>query len=327
MPDMVETYAGTGVAPWWAGISPTARKMQLLAGETATWEEISVAADITWGVSKQPLLIAGPHPRVVPDYRAIQRDDGVITGVVKDTYHLFQNLEGGEFAKALLTAHPGYIVGFLTAGSLYSGKVVFALAKVDREIHVRGDGSPLTDYLLATWGHDGRHGLTAADTMIRVVCANTLTGALATAKDKITIRHTANMNTRVEEAKRALDIHAKYVDVLEHTLNDLTRRPMTLDEVTAFTVALLPANPEVEHAYKTEADRRAILDLFTSGPNMRDLPFTAYRAYNAVTEWTDHGKAYRTTKTGTASDRNALSIIEGSAYSLKADALKLLVKA
>jgi phage/plasmid-like protein (TIGR03299 family) len=328
MPDMVETFAGVGATPWWAGISPTSRKMAMLEGETATWEELRDAAEIDWTVSKQRIMVAGSNPRMVNGYRAIQRDkDGDILGVTKDTYHLFQNDEGGEFAKALLSASEGYVAGFLTCGSLYGGRLVWALAKINKDLHVRGDGSPLADYLLASWGHDGRHGLTAADTMIRVVCANTLTAAVKGAVAKTTVRHTVNMASRVEEAKRALDIHRKYVETLEAVLNDLTYRPMTIEDVTNFTTQLLPTNPKSEHPYRTEAEREAIVNLFRSSPNLDGMPLTAYRAYQAVTEYLDHGKTYRATKNGAADDRRAVSIIEGSAYGLKSDALSLLVKA
>jgi hypothetical protein len=102
---------------------------------------------------------------------------------------------------------------------------------------------------------------------------------------------------------------------------------MTTPEVTNFTVKLLPANPDVEHAYRTEADRLAIVNLFQASPTLVGVAPTAYRAYQATTEWLDHVKVVKDTKTEKASDRRALSIIEGGAADLKATALKLLAKA
>jgi hypothetical protein len=95
-------------------------------------------------------------------------------------------------------------------------------------------------------------------------------------------------------------------------------------EIGLFTEKLIPSNPEVEHAYKTEAQRQEIIDLFTSSPTLDGVPQTAYRAFQAVAEWTDHFATVRDTKSANAADRRALSIIEGPAYAMKSAALKLL---
>jgi phage/plasmid-like protein (TIGR03299 family) len=337
MPDMVETYAGTGTAPWWAGISPTAKSMVLLEGEAVSGSQIKEAAGLDWTVSKRELsyreFIAGVPTsdlRRVPKYIGLVRDsDDSFLGIAKTTYHTFQNTEALETMDLVLGAadEVGEAMHYVTAGALFGGAICWALAKFDKDLHVRGDGSPLTDYLLGYWGHDGGHGYTLADTMIRVVCSNTATAALDGATDKVTIRHTQNMAGRIEEARKALDVHAKYRETLVETLNALTTKRMTLNEVTDFTVKLLPANPEAERAYRTEAERQAILDIYQTSELLGSLPKTAYRAYNAVTEYADHHVNVRTTKSGSGEDRRAFSIVEGPAYSLKSRALSLLVKA
>jgi phage/plasmid-like protein (TIGR03299 family) len=322
MPDMVETFAGVWT-PWWAGISPTAKSMNILAGPVSG-AEMQTAAGLDWLVSKQPAFVTGEHAGRIPGWNAVQREtDGAIFGMVKDTYHLFQNTEGFANMEVLLAEGD---LDFLTGGSLFGGAFVWALAKAG-EFYVHGDGSPYADYILGMWGHDGRHGFTLASTDVRVVCWNTASAAVAGAKDKVTIRHTPNMASRVEAARKALDIHAKYVETLQAVLTDLSKRPMTIDEVTNFTVSLLPANPDVERAFRTEAERKAIVDLFSGSATLDGVANTAYRAYQAVAEYTDHVKDYRTTKTGSALDRQAMSIIDGPAADLKATAIRLLVKA
>lgn len=332
MPDAVETYAGT-VVPWWLNTSPTAKHAEILDG-TRTSAEMRQAAGLLWSVSKRPLVYptwGSPNEaRTAPRYMAQARDtDDAFYGIVKDTYHTFQNSEAFETMDVILAqaAAGDEGVQYETAGSLFGGAMCWALAKFDKELHVRGDGSALTDYLLGWWGHDGRHGFGLGNTMVRVVCANTLSAGRKGSTDKIVLRHTANMGSRVEEARRALDIHAKYREELVATLNDLTRRPMTLDEVLAFTVELLPSNPEVERAIRTEAERDEIVSIFKTSDLLDGLGFTAYRTYNAVTEYLDHHKDVRETKAGGALDRKAVSIVEGPVYDLKTRALSLLLKA
>jgi phage/plasmid-like protein (TIGR03299 family) len=323
MSDAVETYAGE-FKPWWAGISPTAKSMKVLTGPVDA-DTMEREAGLDWTVSKQPAFVTGEHAQRIKGWNAVQRDtDGSIFGLVKDTYHLFQNHDGFE-SMAVLLAEGDLL--HASAGSLFGGAFAWALAKVG-EFYIHGDGSPYEDYLLGYWGHDGRHGFTLASTDVRVVCANTASAAIGGAKHKVTIRHTPNMTARVEDAHKALDLHAKYIEKLQAVLTDLSRRPMTVDEVLNFTVALLPSNPDVEHAFRTEAERKAIADLFSSDTaTFAGLDFTAYRAYQAVTQYADHTKDVRTTKTASGADRLAFSIIDGPADALKATALRLLVKA
>ena len=325
MPDMVETYAGVGAQPWWVGSSPTVKDAKFLSGDSVDLDTLRVAAGLDWTVSKQPTFVTGQWPGRVPGQIAIQRDsDGAIFGTAKEGYHLFQNSEGFEFVQALLGEAEAQ---GLTAGAIYGGARAWVMVKLDGTIWVRGDGSPLENYLLATWGHTGRHALILADTTIRVVCANTVTAAVEGATDKVVIRHTPGMADKVEEARKALDIHSKYVQVLAETLKDLATREMTIGEVTKFTEVLLPANPDAEKAYRTEAERESIVGLFAHSKTLVGVPNTAYRAYQAVAEYTDNVKVIRGTRNGSAEDRRADSILDGSAYKVKSRALDLLVKA
>jgi hypothetical protein len=114
---------------------------------------------------------------------------------------------------------------------------------------------------------------------------------------------------------------------MEQFLNSLTFKPMGLAEVQRFTEVLLPADPDSEHAYKTEAARDAIVSLYRTSLNLSDVPETAYRVYQAVCEYTDHEQKYGDTKKSKGEDRRALSIIEGPAFSLKTRAGVLLAKA
>jgi phage/plasmid-like protein (TIGR03299 family) len=322
MSDAVETYAGPQA--WWEGISPTVRERVIL-DKNLTGKEMLEAASIDWTVSKQPLFVTGEHAVKVPFYMAVQRDsDGAVLGVVRDTYQTINNEALAELGDAI---RDNGGADWHTAGSLFEGRVVWMLAKLDKDIYIRGDESPIEDYLLLTTGHDGRHAVTAHQTPMRVVCANTLTAAIGASKTSYSMKHTANVQVRIEEARKALDIHFKYVQSMEDFLNSLADKPMTFDEVTRFTEVLLPANPQSEHPYKTEAAREGILALYRNSQTLVGVPDTAYRAYQAVAEYTDHVQKYGDTKKSKGEDRRALSIIEGPALAVKSRAARLLVKA
>lgn len=320
--DRVETYAGVWT-PWWAGKSETAKSMTVLAAATDA-ATMQTAAGLDWLVEKRPVFVMGDHFARVPGWNAIQREtDGAVFGMVRDGYHIFQNTEGFESLRILLSEAN---LDYLTAGSLFGGAFCWALAKVG-EFTVRGDGSKFEDHLLAYWGHDGKHGYTVAPTAVRVVCANTVSAALEGTRSRVTIKHAPNMDARIEQARLALDIHRQYVSDLKTVLDDLSQRPMSYEEVIKFTEALLPVNPDVERPYRTESERAQIMLLFHNGPTLEGVQNTAYRAYQAVAEYVDHVKVVNTTKTGSSDDRRALSIIDGAAANMKERAIKMLVKA
>ena len=345
MGDQVETYAGP--IPWWEGISPTMVSRTIL-NENLTGDEMLKAASLDWTVSKRPLYFGKDPNKVIADADAAGLDNGAVEaalaetpfqvpnfvatvrdsddaylGMVTPTYHIVDNSILAELGDAL----KGEGADWHTAGSLYGGRIVWLQAVLDRELMINGDPSKYAAYLLLTAGHDGNHPVTFANTPTRVVCANTMAMALGGAVAKINLRHTANVANRLDSVRKALGIANDYLDRFEVVANQMAAIPMSLMEIGLFTEKLIPSNPEVEHAYKTEAQRQEIIDLFTSSPTLDGVPQTAYRAFQAVAEWTDHFAMVRDTKSANAADRRAMSIIEGPAYAMKSAALKLLVPA
>ncbi len=261
----------------------------------------------------------------IPGFVAVVRQsDDACLGLVSPSYHVFQNAEMVKVTDAVLDEGGAH---YHTAGSLYGGQLVWTLAKFDKTIHVKGDGSPIEDYLLALTGHDGRHQLTFVNTNVRVWCGNTASAALRAASNRIGLRHTPGMGARIGEIRSALDLHFRYAETLQSFLNDLADRRMTLEEVCAFSEVLIPQSPDVEHSLRTEQKRRLLVDVFEHSPNLQDLPFTAYRAYEAVVEWADHALPYGDSRRFLGADRRAAAIIEGGADELKSRAAALLSEA
>jgi phage/plasmid-like protein (TIGR03299 family) len=243
-------------------------------------------------------------------------------------FRIFQPSELVALGDELLGRSGAY---YHTGGSLYDGKIIWLLAKFDKAIHVRGDGSPIEDYLALINGFDGRHGCTALTGMVRIVCGNTCAQAIAGARDKVTLRHTPGMENRVGQIRAVLDVHVQYRETLEAVLNRLTEKPMTIDEVKQFTTVLVPDPVDPDAAVKKhprlQLSRDLITALFAQSPTLEGVPFTAYRAYQAVTEYADNYRRYGDTKLKRGSDLRATSVIEGPAYDLKTDAVRILLKA
>jgi hypothetical protein len=87
---------------------------------------------------------------------------------------------------------------------------------------------------------------------------------------------------------------------------------------------LLPVDPKSDNPYKTLEQRAGILALFDHSSTMDGVAPSGYRMYQAVSEYADHFVPVFKTKRGSAEDRRADSIVDGSAYALKSRALALL---
>jgi phage/plasmid-like protein (TIGR03299 family) len=329
--DRVESYAGV-VTPWWAGKSATAVSMDVIGDgrETVPSDELFVRAGLAnWNVKKEPLFITGQHAQKLPDVVATVRGlDGAYLGYVSPSYPIVQN----EVMKGLGDAIMGEGAFGVTAGSLLGGRVAWMLFKLDRDaIRIKGDPSAVDMYFLMRTGHDARHGLGGDITPVRVVCWNTLQSGQESAVARVFFRHTTGIEKRIEELRkeaiRALGIVPKAVERFEHDMNVLASKPMTIDEVIAFTEVFLPVNPEVDKPFKTEAQRRELLAVYQNSSLLDGVAPSAYRVFNAVAEWTDHVRPYTDGKRLTGSDKRAISIIDGFAATKKEVAMRLLVKA
>lgn len=336
-----ETYFGPlERKPWW---DPSEAVSAVFLDHDLTSEEGLDAAGINWRVSKRPVFYpditndqpSEPAPTWGPAIHRADReyvtvrdtDNKFLGGVVKPGFTIFQNAELAVLGDELL----GRGAYLHTGGALYGGALVWLLYKFDKAIHVKGDGSPLADYMALINGHDGRHGCTAVTTITRILCGNTCAQAMANAVDRVTIRHTTGIAKRAAaEIRRVMDLHVGYRDTLETVLNNLADRPMTIEEVRNFTTVLIPTpapDPTDRVIRQTQARRDLIADLFVNSPTLDGVPQTAYRAYQAVVEAADQYVPYRTTKIGTGLDRRATAILDGKAYDQKGDAIRLLLKA
>ena len=113
------------------------------------------------------------------------RDDNhTPLGYVKQRYTIVQNTAAFKFLIMLFGENSAI---WQTAGCFGNGERIFVSAKLPQNILVKGD--PVENYLVFVNSHDGSSGVRILFTPIRVICQNTLTAALRTSTNSISIRH------------------------------------------------------------------------------------------------------------------------------------------
>jgi phage/plasmid-like protein (TIGR03299 family) len=288
-----------------------------------TVDEMLEAAGQAWQVYSAPVTaeLAG-GPALIDNAQAIVRDDThVILSIMGSRYKLLQNASIYELGRALVDDHGLEPVG---AGEFGGGKIVWAQFRLPKHVKVEGDPSAIEPMLLIFTSHDGSRPFGAVVTTIRVVCRNTFNAAISGANNRFSVKHTPSADWKLGEARRVLGLSFAYLDTFEKVMDDLVGRPMTRRDFEKFTEKLLPIPETAERPFKTEQERESLRAIYAGSDLLDGLDLTAYRAFNAVTEWADHHRTYHETKQNAKADNKALSLFDGQAAKLKSRALDLL---
>ena len=163
-------------------------------------------------------------------------------------------------------------------------------------------------YLCLSNAHDGSACLQVLLTGIRVVCNNTLSAALHTAKRKISIRHMSLMNQRKREALIAMGAASKYFHDLEAFASMLAGKKVSIGKVLD---RLFPASDEMSARQLTSNSevKELIKDLLMKKDDLQNFKGTAWGAYSALADYRSNAEPRR--KTATFGDRKMAMFLDG----------------
>lgn len=276
----------------WAGDTPWHGLGIQLPGEISI-DELATYPQFAWEAEKVQLQL--PDGRSVDTYAMLRSDTKDIIGrSVGFKYHPLQFKDAFGFFNSFVSSKEAIIH---TAGLINNGSRVWLLAKLPGEIRVHGD-DVIGKYLLLSNSHDGTSPVQITFTPIRVVCQNTERAALSGSNNIHSIRHTKGINQAIQDASKAMGIANAYYSELEQAFQNLQRKELTYTESIGFIQQVFEA--EFESSEKGSTRARNILDsvyelLDTGmGTELPGVKGTAWGAYNAVTEYIDHKKNYRT---------------------------------
>ena len=291
-----------------------------------TSAEMIVAAGLDWAVKQQPIFttLDGKQIAINGKRANVRSTDGEVLGVVGDRYTPIQNDEMMSFADALLDEGARYE----TAGSLKSGQVIFAALEIPEKIAIKGDNGATTTYLVIANGHNGLFPLKAMITPVRVVCMNTLNAALGSAKMSFTLRHTAKIEEKVSEAKRALGLASAAVDEFSLIGSRMVKEKMERGEAFRIISRIFPLSESEKREKEVMSERaKATFAILNNAENLDGLRDTKWGVYNAIAEYLDHGVSYRGGVRSTALDARASSVMldTGFAAKTKREAILALV--
>ena len=307
--------AYVGATPW-HGLGQT-------LDENATLDEWRVAAGMDWSINAS--VVQYSVPRMIdgePTVETLTCKDRVVLyrsdttaplAVVSNRYQVVQPVEALEFFRDMIEAG-GYTME--TAGTLFGGKRLWALARSGRGFDLPG-GDAVNDYILLATGCDGGLATSVRDTAIRVVCNNTLTTALDTKAKYVTVRHSTRFNP--DAVKQKLREVSASFDAFARAAEALARVQVNARDASSLLARILP-EPADRPVEETRGFKR-IMELFGGrgiGATLPSAEGTAWGLLNAVTQDVDHSTTART------ADNRLNSAWFGAGDELKSRALHVL---
>jgi phage/plasmid-like protein (TIGR03299 family) len=302
MPANINSMMYVGDKPW--------HQLGTRLQNIATSEEAITAARLGWSVAKEPVFLKGSPTPIPNQFAVVRSDNRTPLGIVGKRYVPLQNKDAFRFFDALVGIKEAI---YHTAGALGNGEVIWILAKLNGVVRVVGED--ITEkYLLLTNCHNGGGAVQILWTPIRVVCHNTLNVAVGARADNLHayLRHTANLGAKVEEVQQALGIiNAKFM-LFEQMAKRLTAVQLTQDAWKNYVKGLHIAPLESgQDRYQKVLSELTPLFEKGRGNDLSGVRGTAWAAFNAVAEYADYSRSYR------SEDNRAKSILFGSGAKLK----------
>jgi phage/plasmid-like protein (TIGR03299 family) len=328
-----KSFAYVGERPW--------HGLGLKVPAHMTRSEAMVAGGLDWIVDAKDVYIPAepvvgadgsltekPAEKVKLGKVTVRRDTGAQFGFVGNDYVVVQNMEAFEpfdlaFGKGAAVIE--------TVGALGNGSRVFMMAKCP-EVAEIVPNDVVERFLLITTAHDGSGAVKVLFTPIRVVCQNTLTAAIGSCKNMVSIKHTKNAHEMLKKAHEMLVSSDTYWTKCQESLKYLAQKQMSTTEVSDFLKKLFPGKKLLdgeEEATRTKNQRERIETLFNGQATGSDLAGkTRWGMLNAVTHFIDHERNGRSRKDGRTMETTGMrweNSVEGLGSGLRQKAMDLLL--
>ena len=278
-------FSGRGEVPW--------HSIGAVLDGVLSSDEAIREAHLTWIVDQKPIYTLDNWAEAIPGFVAnVRNDTREVLGIVSDRYKVAQNKDVFTFADDLI-GNGRVKCTYETAGSLFNGRRVFMLVNMPKGRIVEDEYQP---YLCLSNAHDGSACLQVFLTGIRVVCNNTLTAALTTAKRKISIRHLSCMEMRKDEALKAMGAASKYFHDLEVFASQLAGKKVNIGKVLD---KLYPVSKDMSgRQLKSNREvKDTIKSILKQKDDLQNFKNTAWGAYSAIADYRSNAQPKRQTKT------------------------------
>jgi len=294
---------------------PAWHRLGIVVEDAPTPEAALQLSGLDWTVDPAPLYAMHEHSpsgevtRIVCEDQVanVRSDTREVLGIVGTGYQAVQNSELAELCWA--AADEGAIPRIESAGSLKNGRITFMCARMDDMLV--GGKDLLVPYMSLINGNDGMRSLSQVGHTLRTVCANTADYAIFEGQKKgllNTMRHTKNIKDNIKTVRQMFEQTKEQMGEFKQAADRLYSRKLNSKELESFFVDVytkhidrIPSNVESK---EDERKRSKALNTVSKWLNNFESKTcnndgcggSAWAALNAITEWSDHQRTVRTTR-------------------------------
>ena len=272
----VETMAYAGEVPW--------HGLGVAVSNELTPRQMMDKASLNWSVEKVPMYYNGNNE--VEGRKALVRSsDNKMLDIVGSDWNPVQNVEAFDFFSEYVLAGD---MEMNTAGSLFDGKKIWALARIKESFDVL-PGDQVDSYLLFSNPHSYGSAIDIRFTPIRVVCNNTLSMSLSSeAKNSVKINHRAEFNP--EMVKEQLGIASNKFSQYKEVAKFLATKKFSVDSMLEFYSSVFPhaSRGDVKQLEDLSRPAKSCYEVLETQPGAQYAPGTFWSLVNSVTYHIDH---------------------------------------
>lgn len=299
-------------------------------------DDLLINAGLNWDVEE--LAVHDPEGKAIEGHKLLRRsEDKKNYTIVSEGYRTFQNKELVSLMREISFKTP---LVWETAGCLHRGQTVWAMARLP-ELKISINGDETLPYMLLSNGHGNNRPLTIMPTAVRTVCANTLRMAQGgKAKEQVrtnnvkagvfdrlasaqgySIKHTGGLDAALEDVVNAYKHIIDDVRATQEAFDRLAKVRVTPALLQTYWDSVFGDKPNVEQVTVLQkyTDRDSELRRIYTSPTCMASNGTLYAAYQAATEFVDHGKLMHK-RMAAATEAGLAYAMSGAGWDLKSDA-------
>lgn len=286
MSHAVENIAYAGETPWHGLGFPVAANLSAA--------EMRKAAKQDYHVSKRPMYVKVGDEYIADKktFQLVRDSDNAFLSAVGTGYRPVQTEQVFDFFHDFVKSAK---MRMETAGSLWEGRYVWALARINNSDYVIGKKDEMRNYLLLCSPFEHGKALIMQYTSVRVVCWNTLTMAVGQSlkgrAHAFRMPHTKDFAVEKETAKKVLGLVTEQSKEFEQAAKLLAKKRVTDAEADKFFLRVLGVDKgelkEGERAPMLMPKFKAAREL-SPGAQLPSSKGTWWGAVNAVTWTIDH---------------------------------------
>lgn len=237
------------------------------------------------------VLVDTPH-NILDMFATVRTDTMDSLGVVGKNYEILQNTEGFDFLDSLVTEG----AKFETASTYGPRGAKSFICMSTEPLNILGD--EFKGFINFFNSFDGLGCVRVMFSPVRLFCSNAITRSLQAATNKIAIRHSSNLQGRLDAARQVLLQNTNYLAALNEEAEKLAVKPFSRDAFEALAKRLFPVNTEDKDIIQIR--NLAQIEQMLKAYDQQDLTNfnnTAWGAIQAASDVASHPVSWRNTKT------------------------------